>query len=309
MSQASTWIGMSPQLLKVAERAKNEHDGQFHALAHLLDESALFRAFYRQREDAAVGVDGVTKEDYGQHLVDNLQGLHERLVSKRYRHQPIRRVHIPKGKGQTRPLGISAFEDKVVQDALREVLQAVYEQDFLDCSHGFRPGRSAHDAIRALHRAADRGELNWVLEVAHQVLLVVLLGDPIDAYRRVLTLPVERPEQGRLIEQMSQRVELSVGFRFGSLRYLQKLRGHADPGRGLAHVSLLKFVTTRAAFARPGPGCRPVPRRLSSYAALRLPCGIGRDSGFPCPRPTPGTDACSEPAGRASVDARRVGGF
>ena len=69
MSQASTWIGMSPQLLKVAERAKREPDGRFHSLAHLLDESALFRAFYRQREDAAVGVDGITKEDYGQDLV------------------------------------------------------------------------------------------------------------------------------------------------------------------------------------------------------------------------------------------------
>jgi group II intron reverse transcriptase/maturase len=164
MSQASTWIGMSPQLQKVAERAKQEPDGQFHALAHLLDESALLRAYYRQREDAAVGVDGITKEDYGQNLVGNLRDLHERLKTKRYRHQPIRRVHIPKDKGKTRPLGISAFEDKIVQDAVREVLQAVYEQDFLDCSYGFRPGRSAHDAVRALHRVADRGVMNWVLE-------------------------------------------------------------------------------------------------------------------------------------------------
>jgi group II intron reverse transcriptase/maturase len=109
-------------------------------------------------------VDGVTKEGYGQDLLGNLQDLHQRLKTKRYRHQPIRRVHIPKGQGKTRPLGISAFEDKLVQDALREVLQAIYEQDFLDCSYGFRPGRSAHDAIRALHRCAYRGEMNWVLE-------------------------------------------------------------------------------------------------------------------------------------------------
>jgi group II intron reverse transcriptase/maturase len=164
MTQALTWIGMSPELLKVAERAQKEPDGQFHSLAYLIDELALHRAYYRQREDAAVGVDGITKEDYGLALVDNLRGLHERLRTKRYRHQPIRRVHIPKGKGKTRPLGISAFEDKIVQDAVREVLQAVYEQDFLDCSYGFRPGRSAHDAIRALHPAVDQGELNWVLE-------------------------------------------------------------------------------------------------------------------------------------------------
>jgi RNA-directed DNA polymerase len=164
MRQASTWIGMSPELLKVAERAQREPDGQFHSLAQLIDERALFEAYYRQRADAAVGVDGVTQENYGQNLGGNLRDLHERLRTQRYRHQPIRRVHIPKDNGQTRPLGISAFEDKIVQDALREVLQAVYEQDFLDCSYGFRPGRSAHDAIRAVHLAAHRGELNCVLE-------------------------------------------------------------------------------------------------------------------------------------------------
>jgi retron-type reverse transcriptase len=164
MSQALTWVGMSPELLRVAERAKREPEGQFHSLAHLLDESALIHAYSRQRKNAAVGVDGVTKEYYGQDLENNIRDLHQRLRSKRYRHQPIRRVHIPKDNGKTRPLGISAFEDKLVQDAVRAVLQAVYEQDFLDCSYGFRPGRGAHDAIRALHRTVDRGEVNWVLE-------------------------------------------------------------------------------------------------------------------------------------------------
>ena len=164
MGQVSTWQPLSPQLRKVAERARNEPDGRFHSLAHLIDEVALDRAVGRQRGNAAVGVDGVTKEKYEQNLWGNLKDLHERLKTKRYRHQPIRRVHIPKDNGKTRPLGISAFEDKVVQDAIREVLQAVYEQDFLDCSFGFRPERSAHDAIRALHQVADRGECNWILE-------------------------------------------------------------------------------------------------------------------------------------------------
>jgi group II intron reverse transcriptase/maturase len=94
----------------------------------------------------------------------NLRDLHERLRTKRYRHQPIRRVHIPKEKGRTRPIGISATEDKVVQSALREVLGSIYEQDFLECSYGFRPGRSAHDAVRALTRAVNEGEANWILE-------------------------------------------------------------------------------------------------------------------------------------------------
>src|SRR5438477_6919171 len=115
MSQASTWASMSPELLRVAERAQREPDGQFHSLAQLIEELALARAYYRQRADAAVGVDGVTKEQYGQDLAKNIQDLHQRLRAKRYRHQPIRRVHIAKDNGTTRPLGIAAFEDKIVQ--------------------------------------------------------------------------------------------------------------------------------------------------------------------------------------------------
>jgi group II intron reverse transcriptase/maturase len=109
-------------------------------------------------------VDGVTKEAYGRNLESNLRDLHTRLKEKRYRHQPIRRVHIPKAQGKTRPIGISAFEDKLVQDAVREVLEAIYEQDFLDCSHGFRPGRKAHDAVRTLKRIVERGEVRWIYE-------------------------------------------------------------------------------------------------------------------------------------------------
>jgi group II intron reverse transcriptase/maturase len=155
---------MSPGLLKVVERAQREPEGRFHSLAHLIDVPALTRAYQRMRKDAAVGVDGVTKEQYGQELESHLQDLHVRMKSMRYRHQPIRRVHIPKGQGQTRPIGISAFEDKLVQDAVREVLEALYEQDFLDCSYGFRPGRRAHDAVRTLDRVVHRGEVSWILE-------------------------------------------------------------------------------------------------------------------------------------------------
>jgi group II intron reverse transcriptase/maturase len=164
MTDASTLGSMSPGLLKVVERAQREPERRFHSLAHLIDGPALRRAYDRQRNSAAVGVDGTTKEQYGQDLEVRLQDLHERLRSGRYRHQPIRRVHIPKGQGKTRPIGISAFEDKLVQDVLREVLEAIYEQDFLDCSHGFRPGRSAHDAVRTLDRIVHQGEVSWILE-------------------------------------------------------------------------------------------------------------------------------------------------
>ena len=164
MANASTLENLSPELLRVVERAQREPEGRFHSLAHLIDVPALERAYRRMRKDAAVGVDGVTKEQYGQDLERNLQGLHTRMKAKRYRHQPIRRVHIPKVHGKTRPIGISAFEDKLVQDAVREVLEAIYEQDFLGCSYGFRPKRSAHDAIRTLDRIVHRGEVSWILE-------------------------------------------------------------------------------------------------------------------------------------------------
>ena len=164
MTNASTLENMSPGLLKVVERAQREPEGRFHSLAHLIDVPALRRAYDGTRKDAAVGVDGMTKERYGRDLEVRLPDLHARLRSRRYRHQPIRRVHIPKGQGKTRPIGISTFEDKLVQDAVREVLEAIYEQDFLDCSYGFRPRRSAHDAVRTLVRIVRQGEVNWILE-------------------------------------------------------------------------------------------------------------------------------------------------
>jgi RNA-directed DNA polymerase len=195
---------MSPQLRKVAEQAQREPDVRFHALAHLIDVPALARAYGRLRSDAAVGVDGVTKESYGQDLLDNLQDLHERLKSQRWRHQPIRRVHIPKDNGQTRPLGISAFEDKIVQDALRELLEAIYEADFLDGSYGFRPTRSAHDAIRAVHRAVDQGVLNWVLEAD-----LVSFFDGLDRQRLVEMLQ-ERVADGSLRRLIGKCLHVGV---------------------------------------------------------------------------------------------------
>lgn len=155
---------MSLQLQKVVERARQEPEGRFHSLGHLIDVPALETAYRRIRKGAAVGVDGVTKDDYGQDLEENLKDLHERLKSKRYRHQPIRRVLILKDGGKERPIGISALEDKIVQGAVRDVLEAIYEQDFCDSSYGFRPERSAHDAIRALDRAVHQGGVNWILE-------------------------------------------------------------------------------------------------------------------------------------------------
>lgn len=164
MTAASTVETVSPKLLEVMERAKRGPQMRFFSLAHLIDEEALKRAYGRTRKGAAVGVDGVTKEQYGKELERNVANLHNRMKTMRYRHQPLRRVHIPKGKGATRPIGISSIEDKIVQGAIRELLEAVYEPLFYDGSYGFRPGRSAHDALRSLDRVLSRGEVNWILE-------------------------------------------------------------------------------------------------------------------------------------------------
>lgn len=204
MTDASTSLGMSTGLQKVAERAKREPAGRFHSLAHLIDEELLAGVYRRLRGDAAVGVDGITKEQYGQDLQSNLRDLHERLRTKRYRHQPIRRVHIPKEKGRTRPIGISATEDKVVQGALREVLQAIYEQDFLDCSYGFRPGRSAHDAVRALTRAVDGGEANWILEFD-----VVSFFDSVDR-KHLMEMLQRRVADGSLLRLVGKCLHVGV---------------------------------------------------------------------------------------------------
>jgi len=164
MPATSMAESMSPELLEVMERAKGPKF-VFLSLAHLIDEAALTRAFHRIRKDAAVGVDGITKEQYGKELESHVPDLHERLRTMRWRHQPIRRVHIPKEKGKSRPIGISAFEDKIVQEALREVLEVIYEPLFRDFSYGFRKGRSAHDALRALNQVLYQGKGNWILEL------------------------------------------------------------------------------------------------------------------------------------------------
>jgi group II intron reverse transcriptase/maturase len=155
---------MSPRLLKVTERAKRDPKGPILSLASLIDEPALKRAYDRIRSDAAVGVDGVSKEQYGQKLSENLKDLYERLKSKRYRHQAIRRVHIPKEGGKMRPIGVSTIEDKVVQNALREVLEVVYDPMFYEGSYGFRPGRSCHDALRVFDRMLHEREVSWMIE-------------------------------------------------------------------------------------------------------------------------------------------------
>jgi group II intron reverse transcriptase/maturase len=157
---------ISPRLLRIAELAKQRPQTALTTLAHAIDLDLLFEAYRRTRKDGAVGVDGRTAVAYAEHLEENLRALLERAKAGTYRAPPVRRVHIPKVDGsKTRPIGIPSFEDKVLQRAVAMVLEAVYEQDFRDCSFGFRPRRSAHQALQALWKGLMDLGGGWVLEL------------------------------------------------------------------------------------------------------------------------------------------------
>jgi len=143
-------VSVSTKLHQIADLARKAPELAFRSLAHHIDMDLLRLAYRDTRKSGAVGVDGQTAEAYAKDLEANLASLLSRFKSGSYRAPPVKRVHIPKGDGTTRPLGIPTFEDKVLQRAVAMVLNAVYEQDFLDFSYGFRPGRSAHQALERL---------------------------------------------------------------------------------------------------------------------------------------------------------------
>jgi group II intron reverse transcriptase/maturase len=152
------------KLARIAELAREHSDRVFSSLHHVIDVELLREAYRRTRKNAAAGIDGQSAEAYGADLEGNLTELLTRFRRGTYYAPPVKRVHIPKGDGRMRPIGIPTIEDKVLQRAVAMVLEAIYEQDFHPGSYGFRPGRSAHDALQALWEAtmSMRG---WVLEV------------------------------------------------------------------------------------------------------------------------------------------------
>jgi group II intron reverse transcriptase/maturase len=156
--------GVPSGLDRVREVAARDKEARFTALLHHVTVHRLMLAFDDLKKRAAPGVDGVTWHEYEQDLHENLRGLHARVQSGRYRAKPSRRVYIPKADGRQRPLAIAALEDKIVQRAVTEVLNAVFEADFRGFSYGFRPGRSPHSALDALAAGIHRKKVNWVLD-------------------------------------------------------------------------------------------------------------------------------------------------
>jgi RNA-directed DNA polymerase len=149
---------------RVRRIAQKDKDAKFTALLHHVDVDRLRAAYRALRPRAAPGVDGVTWHEYGTDLEENLRDLHRRVHCGSYRAKPVRRAYIPKRDGRLRPLGVAALEDKIVQRAVVEVLNSIYETDFLGFSYGFRPGRSPHDALDALATGITRRKVNWVLD-------------------------------------------------------------------------------------------------------------------------------------------------
>jgi hypothetical protein len=160
----SAGLGVPSGLDRVREVARRDKDARFTALLHHVDLDRLRAAYWAVRPGAAPGVDGVTWAPYGQDLEAKLRDLHTAVQAGRYRASPSRRVYIPKADGRLRPLGIATLEDKIVQRAVVEVLNAIYEVDFLGFSYGFRPGRGPHNALDALAVGIQRRKVNWVLD-------------------------------------------------------------------------------------------------------------------------------------------------
>jgi RNA-directed DNA polymerase len=156
---------MCTNIDRIAELAKEDPKRQFFSIAHLVTVEKLHEAFRCLRKDASAGVDGVTYEQYETNVEENIRRLHQRLKEGKYRAQPLRRVYIPKEDGKQRPISIPALEDKIVQKAVVDLLNAIYEQDFLDCSYGFRPGRGQHQALDEVGRVICTRPTGWILEI------------------------------------------------------------------------------------------------------------------------------------------------
>ena len=196
----------------ISERARKEPKLQFTSLAHLLNKTFLRECYLELGRDRASGIDGVSWQVYGENLEENLANLVKRMKAKQYRPRPVKRVYIPKNEHEKRPLGIPILEDKIVQKGISRILEAIYEQDFLNCSYGFRPGRNCHDALRTVDQIIMKRPVRYVIEadikgffdnVSHDWLLKMLevrIKDPSFLLLIRRFLKAGYMEEGRLVK-------------------------------------------------------------------------------------------------------------
>jgi group II intron reverse transcriptase/maturase len=165
-TQAQSWIFLPNELDRIRHAAQRNREEQFISLWHHVYEiGRLRRSFVRLKRKSAAGIDGKTWQEYGRNLEENLKDLSERLKKGAYKARAVRRTYIPKGDGRHRPIGIPVLEDKIVQRAMVDVLNSIYEVDFLGFSYGFRPGRNQHNALDAVVEAIEGKKINWVLDL------------------------------------------------------------------------------------------------------------------------------------------------
>ena len=196
----------------ISERARKESKVQFTSLAHLLNKKFLRECYLELGRDRASGIDGVSWQAYGENLNENLANLVKRMKAKQYRPKPAKRVYIPKNEHEKRPLGLPSLEDKVVQKGISRILEAIYEEDFLDCSYGFRPNRSCHDVLQAVDQIIMKRPVEYVIEadikgffdnVSHDWLLKMLevrIKDPSFLLLIRRFLKAGYVEEGRLVK-------------------------------------------------------------------------------------------------------------
>lgn len=207
---------MGTELERIAEMARKHPGEKLTTLAHHINEDTLKECHRDMDRQKAVGVDGVSWDRYEQNLQENISGLMQRMRKGAYRPQPVRRVYIPKaGSDKMRPLGIPCHEDKLVQMQVSRILDAVYEQEFLDCSFGFRPDRNCHDALKVLNHVIEKRNINYVVDadikgffdnVNHAVLMELLqmrIGDPklLSLIKRILVAGVMEDGQVKPTEK------------------------------------------------------------------------------------------------------------
>jgi RNA-directed DNA polymerase len=178
----------SSRLEAVRRAARQSKEVRFTALLHHITVDLLKQSYNALKRDAAPGIDGVTWQSYGENLEEKLTALHERVHRGSYRVRPAKRSYIPKADGSKRPLSIWCLEDKIVHQAVVTVLEAIYEQDFVGFSYGFRPGRGQHDALDALHAGIYRRQVNWVLDDAMAHSWIIRFLEHRIADKRILRL-------------------------------------------------------------------------------------------------------------------------
>ena len=161
---SGTDVVMETKLERIAEISASMPRPEFTSLYHLINKDMLLQCHKELDGSKAVGIDEITKKEYERNLEQNIDGLVERLKRKSYKPQPSIRVYIPKSNGKLRPLGIACYEDKIVQLALKKILEAIYEPRFLNCMYGFRPNRGCHDAIKELYKRLNNTKICYIVD-------------------------------------------------------------------------------------------------------------------------------------------------